>query len=78
LFQKRIVLCLLPVILLLAFCSLGLHGPAGSNFQGTVLDTSDSPIARASIKLEFDNQTLETNRTAKDTSNSLLILVNAI
>jgi uncharacterized membrane protein len=65
LFQKRIALFLLQLILLLSFCSLCLHGTTTSNFQGTVLDRSNFPIADALIKLQTDNQTFETKSDGK-------------
>jgi uncharacterized membrane protein len=65
LFQKRIALFLLQLVLLLSFCSLCLHGTTTSNFQGTVLDRSNFPIADALIKLQTDNQTFETKSDGK-------------
>lgn len=63
--QKRIALFSLELISLLSFCSLCLHNQAGSNFQGTVLDRSNFPIADASIKLKIDNQAFETKSDGK-------------
>jgi hypothetical protein len=50
--------------LLLMFAP-SLHGQATTVFQGTVLNRADTPIEGASVKLKFEDQTLESRSDSK-------------